>query len=76
MFGSKFTPRLEELGARITPSIKAGTGDFAQVADAGHISPGGAKLGIGSGTNADVVGHGAWVGGVNSDAIKPGGSDF
>jgi hypothetical protein len=74
MSGSRFTLRVEELGARITPSIKGGsTGDFGQVAvaaDAAPVHTEGAKLGIASGSNAEVA-HGVYVGGPGGGHVDP-----
>ena len=86
MFGSRsvrFNPQLEELGVRITPSIKGGaTGDFGHVTVVAAISPAdpagqldGSKPGVGSGSNAEVT-HGIWVGPVEPFSIKPGGGEF
>jgi hypothetical protein len=68
MFGSKFTPRLEELGARITPASKpSGGGDiaFAHVAVAGQAGEEIPQTG-----SAGGHAHGAWVG-VDPFASKP-----
>ena len=74
MFGSRsvqFNPQLEELGVRITPSIKGGsTGDFGHVAVVADISSPAV-----SGSNSEVA-HGIWVGGVDPYSIKAGTGDF
>jgi hypothetical protein len=66
MFGSRFTPRLEELGARITPASKpTNTGDFGQAAVAGYAGEEIPQTGSAGGHS-----HGAWVG-VDPFASKP-----
>jgi hypothetical protein len=66
MFGSRFTPRLEELGARITPSVRAGGGGyFGHVAVAGYAGEEIPQTG-----SAGGHAHGAWVG-VDPFASKP-----
>src|SRR4051812_43076581 len=59
MFGSRFTPRLEQLGARVNPGggVRGGDiswGQVAVAADAGHVSPDGIKGGM-SGDFGHVV---------------------